>query len=271
MTNKKTEVIESTPTQDEFASKKYVDTNVKPPYIQALRGNSPDNCGFFISLEQMLKADWIDINSAQEKVIKYTFESSGQQEQGLLIKSPRMLVCPKTPLLAYSRSASNKAKEKVIVGTYKQQYKEDKDISVCQTYKLLLVDANNQLLHQIPFEYTAKGATQATFGLHWSTFVQEISNYHAIANNIPNQPKNSHFNCLCVFSFKVARQLVGQDQKSFTCRVIEHEQPTNENWKNYFVGYDNELKKQVWEKLKPQEPLIVPGCSHTVDTIVEAN
>jgi hypothetical protein len=263
MPNKKTEVIESI--QDEFASPKFVDENVKPPYIQALRGTTPDNCGYFISLEQMLKADWIDIDSVQEQIITYTFESSGQQELGLLINKPRMLVCPKTPLLAYSRSASNKAKEKVIVGTYKQQYKEDKDISVCKTYKVILLDRNNKLLHQVPFEYSAKGATQATFGQHWNTLVQEVSNCHATANKIPTLPKNNQFNCLCVFSFKVERQLVGQEQKSFTCRIVEHSQPTNENWKNYFVGYDSQLKEQIWEKLKPQELLIVPSCTLTND------
>ncbi len=254
--------------QDEFSSNEYIDPDVKLPKIQALRGSSKKTCGYFVSLEQMLKAEWIDLDQVKKDLITYTYENSGEEQQGLIINNPRMLVCPKTPLLAYSRRESRVAKQKVIVGQYQRKYKENTDISVYQSYNILLLNENNQLLHKIPFEYSAKGVNQATFGTHWSTFVQEINNCHARANDIIPQAKNNKFNCLCLFSFKVERKIIGQEEKSATCYVAEHEQPTDDNWKNYFVGYDNELKKQIWEKLKPQEPLIIPGCSHA---IVEAN
>jgi hypothetical protein len=54
---------------------------------------------------------------------------------------------------------------------------------------------------------------------------------------------------------------VGKKQKSFACRVVSHEVPTLDNWKDFFVGYNQTLKKQVWNGLQPTMPLFVPGCN----------
>ena len=70
---------------------------------------------------------------------------------------------------------------------------------------------------------------------------------------------------LCVFEPELTRELVGQKQKSFTCRVTGHTVPTMDTWKQFFVGYNPILKKQVWDGLQPTllpaipETLALPG------------
>ncbi len=92
----------------------------------------------------------------------------------------------------------------------------------------------------------AKGANQATFSQEWQLLTQEITTCHEIANGIAARPKDARFKSLCVFELTVGREQVGQKQKSFACRVNGHTVPTMENWKQFFVGYNPILKKQVW-------------------------
>jgi Family of unknown function (DUF5895) len=60
------------PVRDRFASPEYCNPNAKLPYIQSLRGENPGECGFFVSLEQMGKASWLNI---PETLDSYTFSS----------------------------------------------------------------------------------------------------------------------------------------------------------------------------------------------------
>ncbi|MGH2415359.1 MAG: DUF5895 domain-containing protein, partial [Microcystaceae cyanobacterium] len=113
-----------TPQRDEFASSQYLDPNARLPRLQALRGTSPETCGYFATNEQLAKSGWLDFDTIVDKLINYTFESSGQVEQGLLIPSPRMLVCPRTPVLAFDRSATQFTEQLVIVGIYRREYRE---------------------------------------------------------------------------------------------------------------------------------------------------
>ncbi len=52
---------------------------------------------------------------------------------------------------------------------------------------------------------------------------------------------------------------MGKKQKSLACRVIDHDVPNINNWRSYFVGFDQKLKNVAWEGLQPTMPLMVPG------------
>lgn len=253
------EPLDSLAKRDEFATLEYIDPNAPLPRLQALRGMTLDLCGYFIAADQMAKAGWLDFDSVVDQLVSYTFESSGEQEQGLLLKSPRMLVCPRTPLMAFDRAASVETEKLVILGHWQREYKEDDNVGNCQGYEVILLDSQNRPLHSVPLSYVAKGANQGSFSVEWQKLVDEVTTCHAIANGIPARPKNAKFKSLCVFAFTVGRELVGKKQKSFACRVTSHEVPTLENWKDYFVGFNQSLKQQAWEGLQPELPLIVPG------------
>jgi hypothetical protein len=243
--------------RDEFADPQYIDPQARLPKIQALRGMTPKLCGYFVSVEQMAKAGWL--NYEQKELITYTFESSGQQEQGLLFPNPRMLVCPRTPILAYDRKATQETEQLVIIGGWSKEYRADENISNCQLFEVMLLDQNNQHLHQVPLAYCAKGANQATFSIEWQKFIDEMTYCHAIANGMAARGKDLRFKTLCVFSFQTKRELVGDKQKSPACRVVSHDVPNIDNWKDYFVGFHEEIKQLTWDSLQPTQPLLSPS------------
>ncbi len=245
--------------KDIFCSTEFIDTEARLPRIQALRGTNPKLCGYFITIDEMAKAGWMDVSDYQDHIVTYNFESSGKEEQGLLFSAPRMLVCPRSPVLGYDRQASEEQKQLVILGIYQQDWKEDPNISNIQYYEVFLVNEQNQPLHSIPFAYAAKGANGASFSIEWQKFISEMTNCHGLANRIPARPKDNRFKSLCVFSFQTKRELVGSNQKSFACRVVGHETPTVENWKDYFVGFDNYLRQLAWDGLQPTLPPMLPS------------
>ena len=243
---------------DEFASSEFIDPNARLPRIQALRGITPQLCGYFLNIDEMAKAGFIDYDSVSKQLIEYTFESSGETEQGLLLQKPRLLVCPRTPLLGFDRAATKETEQLVILGHWQRSFKEDDNIGNCQFYEVILLNEDNQPLHTVPLSYVAKGANQATFSQEWQRLTQEVTTCHAIANGIAARPKDARFKSLCVFELKVTRELVGTKQKSFTCRVTGHTAPTPDTWKQFFVGYNPILKKQVWDGLQPTLPPSIP-------------
>lgn len=244
--------------KDEFCSPEFLDPNAKLPRIQALRGTSPKNCGYFISVDQMAMAGWKDFD--EKHLTEYTYESSGETEQGILIQNPRMLVCPKTPVLGYDRKLSLEPNAStVILGKYNAEMKEDENVGNMQFFQVFLLDKDNQPLHQIPLLYRAAGANQASFSVHWQEFCKEINNCHSIVNGIAAKQKNNMFYSLAVFCFKTAREQAGSKQKSPACKVVEHEVPTLENWRNYFIGFNKSNKEYVWDCLEPKKPMAIPG------------
>ena len=230
------------PVRDRFASPEYCNPNAKLPYIQSLRGENPGECGFFVSLDQMGKASWLNV---PETLDSYTF-SSGAIEKGLIFRQPRMLVIPKSGLLAArSVKGENGSSELELLGKY-GEFKGQAGVSNIQIFEVMLLDLNNCPLHEIPFQYIAKGATQATFSFHYQQFLLEITTCHAQANSISARPKTLEFNALCVFEFEVVRELAGNNsQKAPACKVASHSKPTMGNWESFFLGRNDDLAERV--------------------------
>jgi hypothetical protein len=235
----------SQPIRDRFASPEYCNPNAKLPYIQSLRGENPGECGFFVSLDQMGKASWLNI---PETLDSYTF-SSGAIEKGLIFRQPRMLVIPKSGLLAArSVKGENGSSELELLGKY-SEFKGQAGVSNIQIFEVMLLDLNNCPLHEIPFQYIAKGATQATFSFHYQQFLLEITTCHAQANGISARPKTLEFNALCVFEFKVTRELAGNGQKAPACKIASHSKPTMGTWESFFLGRNDELADRLLQLL----------------------
>lgn len=254
-----TEITEIKPVEvkpivrDEFASEEYVDPNVKLPRIQALRGEDPAQCGYFVPLSQAAKAGWL--NWEEDQLIDYVF-NSGETDRGLLFTSMRMLVCPRTPCLALDVSESEKQEQNVFIGNYKRSlYKDDQNIKNFQAFDIILLDGNNKPIHQIPLSLKLKGAAQGSFASEWVKFIDDMTTCHTIVNNMKPHQKKQSFKSLCVFAFTVKREMVGDKIKSPACKVVGYEKPTLENWKDYFVGFDGDTKDFTFTNL-PDRPLI---------------
>jgi hypothetical protein len=230
------------------------------PRIQALRGeNGAEECGYFITEAEMAKAGWRQIDESELIVYEY---NSGGKERGLLIKSPRMLVVPRSPLFAFDRQLSQQEERLVVAGKYsKQMYSDRAKYGTAQCYEVLLLDPHNQPLHEIGFAYIAKGANQASFSFHWQQLVTEVTKCHAIANNIPARPKDARFNSLCVFQFTVKRELAGNNAKSPACKVHFHVAPTQDNWEEFFVGRQDDIADRFLNLLTPTSELTLPQAN----------
>jgi Family of unknown function (DUF5895) len=243
----------TTITKDKFASTDYIDTAAKSPKIQSLRGEKGDEgCGYFITEAEMEKAGWKSF--AAKDLTTYQFNSGGK-ERGLLLKTPRMLVVPRSPLFAFDRQASTQEKRMIVSGAYSRQaHKEREKYGLAQYYEVLLLDENNEPLHELPLGYMAKGANQSSFSVHWQQLVNEVTRSHAQANGIPARPKNSMFTCLCVFQFSVKRELAGRSMKSYACKVDAHVSPTLANWESFFLGRNEEKADRFLQLMVPREP-----------------
>jgi Family of unknown function (DUF5895) len=243
----------TTPTQDKFASADYIDQAAQLPKIQALRGEKGDiDCGYFITEAEMEKAGWKTF--AAKDLTTYSY-NSGNQERGLLLKTPRMLVVPRSPLFAFDRQASTQEKRMIVSGAYSRQAHKERDkYGLGQYYEVLLLDENNEPLHELPLAYMAKGANQSSFSVHWQQLVNEVTRCHAQANGIPARPKNSMFTCLCVFQFSVKRELAGSSMKSYACKVDGHISPTAANWESFFLGRNDEKADRFLNLMVPHEP-----------------
>lgn len=243
--------------RDRFAAPEYVNPNARLPRIQALRGeNGASECGYFITETEMAKAGWGSVEEAQMIVYEY---NSGGKERGLLIQSPRMLVVPRSPLFAFDRQVSRHEERLVVAGQYsKQLYSNREKYGTAQCYELLLLDANNQPLHEIGLAYVAKGANQASFSFHWQQLIDRVTKCHAIVNSIPARAKDARFNSLCVFEFTVKRELAGNNAKSPACKVHSHVEPTQANWEQFFLGREDEIADRFLNLLAPTIELTLP-------------
>lgn len=238
--------------RDEFVCDEFIDKNAALPTVIVL--NDQMHCGYFIPVSTMAKCGWVDFDESQ--LISHTFRS-GESEQGVLISNPRMLVCPKTDLYQYDVEASSKQKKRAIIGLYDSAFKDDKNIKTERLYLVFFLDQNNNPLHTSPLKYAARGVNGATFESERRAFKTELETSHALINHVPAKPKNDMFHTLGVFCFTVQAELVGEKtNKSWCCRVTNHERPTTENWKDYFVGYTS-LKDYAWSALEPGQKIDV--------------
>jgi Family of unknown function (DUF5895) len=243
-------------TKDRFASNEYTDPQARLPRLQALRGEKGDiDCGYFVTEAEMEKAGWY---SAKAKdLVTYQFNSGGK-EKGLLLKNPRMLVVPRSPIFAFDRQASVQEKRMIVSGAYSRQAQNSREkYGLGQYYEVLLLDENNEPLHELSLGYLAKGANQASFSAHWQQLVNEITRFHAQANQIPARPKNSMFTCLCVFQFSVKRELAGTSMKSYACKVDAHVSPTLANWESFFLGRESEKADRFLQLMAPTAPTMM--------------
>jgi Family of unknown function (DUF5895) len=253
---------ETAPTtaRDRFAAPEYVNPNARLPRIQALRGeNGASECGYFITETEMAKAGWGQIDETELIVYEY---NSGGKERGLLLQSPRMLVVPRSPLFAFDRQASRQEERLIVAGRYsKQQYSNRDKYGTAQCYEIVLLDEQNQPLHEIGLAYVAKGANQASFSFHWQQLVNEVTKCHAIANSIPARAKDVRFNSLCVFQFTVKRELAGNNAKSPACKVHSHVAPTQANWEQFFLGRQDDIADRFLNLLAPTTELVLPTAN----------
>ena len=216
---------------NKYLTADYAATDISFGYVQALRGEADSShCGYFVPLSQMEKCGWRNIDPA--KLIEYTY-NSGTSEVGILLKQPRMVLTAISQLGMFDRTASSKTESLVVVGNWNRDLKGNPDLSNFQVYLVVFLDDKNQLLHDIPLKLTAKGAHQGSMAVAY-------------------RPRNEIYNALCVFVPVITRKLVGNATKSPACYIDGFEQPTVNNWQDFFLGNQEATADAVVEMMNPQ-------------------
>jgi Family of unknown function (DUF5895) len=193
----------------------YAATDFSFPYCQALRGEDPKQCGYFVPLSQAEKAGWRNIDP--NGLIEYSY-NSGKTEIGILFKQPHMALTPICQLGMFDRKASQDEESLVIIGKWDRQHKGE-NVGNFQIYLVMFFDEQKQPLHDIPLKLIAKGAHQATLSDQWQKFCISVARCQAKANRIMFSPRNEAFNALCLFQPEIIRKAVGDKIKSPACYI----------------------------------------------------
>jgi Family of unknown function (DUF5895) len=239
---------------DRYLTNEHAATDFSFPYTQALRGENPAQCGYFVPLTQMEKAGWRVINP--ESLIEYSY-NSGKTEVGMLLKKPRMALTPICQLGMYDRKASQDEETLVVIGKWDRKYLNE-NVGTFQIYLVMFFDENKQPLHDIPLKLTAKGAQQATLSDQWQRFCIAVARCQAKASNIMFRPRGVVYNALCLFQPHIIRKNVGDKIKSPACYVDGYVNPTVDNWQDFFLGTDDDLADAVVGMMNPQPRLLLP-------------
>jgi hypothetical protein len=223
--------------ENEFLSSEFNAETTSYPFAQVLNEKHKSESGFFVSVENLGAADW---QLPSEQQFHSATWRSGEQTQGILIPNPRLLVLAHSPLFMSERATG------LNLGAYDSEYyRQHKQEVVLKTkYLVYFVDEQNQLLHNLPMQLTMKGAAGATFGEHLLKFRTELEKAFAVVHKKPLQRKSDRFHALGVFCIETEPQLKGNEQKNWVCTIIKHEQPTLDNWLNYFLGF-TPLKERI--------------------------
>lgn len=253
---------------DMFAGGEYDAVANTRASIQALRGETDTNMfGYFITQASL---DKIGYKYDAKDLVEYTY-SSGSTELGLLLKNPRMLVSQKTPLMAVSEAEVD-GKKTSSYEKYDANFHSDRaKYKPCTSYDILLVDDNNNLLHETPLKYTGKGANGASFNAELNKFYTDVVKTHAQLNRISTKPKDNKFKSLCVFVPTIKRELAGDKTKSPACKIVGYKLETPAKFAQMFIGVDYDKALKVWEILEPVNPNEFKVLGAGTDNTVEAS
>jgi hypothetical protein len=249
-------------TTSKYLTAAYAATDFSFPYCQALRGEDPKQCGYFVPLPQADKAGWRDIDP--NNLTEYSY-NSGKTEVGILLKQPRMALTPICQLGMFDRKASQDEESLVVIGKWDRQHKSE-NVGNFQIFLVMFFNEQKQPLHDIPLKLIAKGAQQATLSDQWQKFCVAVARCQAKANNTVFRPRNEAFNALCLFQPLIIRKAVGEKIKSPACYIDGYVAPTADNWQDFFLGTDEDIADLVIGMMNPRPRLLL--ADPTPGTIV---
>ena len=225
-----TQLKQSTePQVDEFTGDVYAPNNQSLPYLQVLNNQDPNQAGFFISTDNVTAVAFQPTEEWQQHEAHF---QSGGSALGYRSLTARLAVVRRSPLLMFARE------DQSFLGAFNRSRYNPQEVVLKTRYLVYLVSQQKQLLHETPLLFTAKGSLCGSFGEHYGQFRNQMN--HAFG-----QARNDKFFALSIFAIKLQPTLKGKEQKSWVCSIREHGVPTAENWKAFFLGYDDGIKAQL--------------------------
>jgi len=220
----------------EYMGEEYEGVSTSYAHIQVLNDKSIDNAGLFITQEN---ADATGFEPSPSWMShSHTFES-GAVATGYRCITPRMVVVRQGPLLmGFSEGKPN---TRLYNGdTY------DKDtMSASRKFLLFLVDDDNQPMHRVPLQFTAKGTFSKGFSEAYKA-MQTTANSAFGQLTKSYKSRGDKFFAMCVLSLSLNVANKGVAPKSKWCANIESSgKITATNFSEFWVGQDTATKELV--------------------------
>lgn len=229
---------------DEFDAPEFEGEHETIPYLQMLNHQNPEQSGFFITQENAEAVGFAD--PAGEWLSHTTTFASGTTTAGYRSLLARFLILRKSPLLMFDREEEN------FISVFNSQCYNRDTMLLKTRYLVYLVNKQKQLLHQTPLLLTTKATFCGSFGESYTKFRREMSQAYTQATGV-QKARGERFLSLSIFAVQVQPELKGKKLKSWVCPIATYGQPTAQNWKNFFVGYNIELKDRLLTEFEQWE------------------
>jgi hypothetical protein len=153
----------------------------KMPSIKVLNADAK----LWISDEKLEICGW------KGDLIPHTLKTEKGDVSGNIIYNPRMLILQRSSLLKVETNTGR------VVKVWSREDKKDETYTCVRKYLILFVDENNNPLHEVPLQLTAKGCFQYEFDQQIYEFRGEITKDY---NEKATFMKNSWYRmCLCSY------------------------------------------------------------------------
>lgn len=185
-----------------FTDSSYNKPISRAPIAQILNGQQPDKIGLFIKENVLEIIDWKGDSPTHTHVF-----SSGDEEKGVLLQSPKLNIIQVSPrFIELREDEEGGAKAGTLLNMVFESnegyefYEANKDKYVLRRfYFMFVLDENNQNLHEIPIAVSLKGVASTKFGLAYDEFKLSLETAFANYAGTNRSSKNEEFHRLAVF------------------------------------------------------------------------
>lgn len=230
------------------------------PYCQIL--NDKQNFGLFVPVAEADKVGFKEGVIHPSKLITHQTNTGGEIK-GFLWKAPKMLIVRETELLMRVRRNANDEGGRICLfdQDYYQGNKETvfvingaktPKVSTLQRWLIYLLDGNNQYMHALPLMLTLRARLSVELnGKGWKK-VKNIFNKYFWEG--AKKTGTGRFNSLIVFHPTFEAGLVGEgQQKTWACVLKSFSEINENNYLDYFVGNDNDMKDLIYDAYDTEE------------------
>jgi hypothetical protein len=231
------------------------DVNIKTsktPSVKPINKDiiDPNGAGLWIANENAGNCGWIK-NSAGEylNTIPYSIKTDKVNEEGLDIVIPgRVIVNPRMLILQRSLLLKVVTKTGRILRAWIANESKEGDMYACvRKYMILFVDQDNNPLHKIPVQLTARGCFQFEFDKQLCGFRTTMLKAYNEDQKKSSTHMKDYWYSMCVFVPTFNSMMRGKDSKQQkACITTGYKNPTKENWLSLCVGKRYEPANQFW-------------------------
>jgi hypothetical protein len=156
---------------------------------------------------------------------------------GNIINKPRMLILQRSSLLKVETDTGR------IVKVWTNKDKKDETYNCVRKYLILFVDRDNNPLHEIPVQLTARGCFQFEIDRQLCEFRSTITKVY----NDKAARMNDAWYSMCIFVPTFHSMMRGEGAKQRkACITTGYKTPTKDNWLSLCVGKRDDLANKFW-------------------------